>query len=281
MSIVTPEIFSLYGCMDSDAFADGAAVSAHHLRTLALARNRLLAKAQPLCNLVWPTSYTNELQVDSFEGVGALAWQRVHPQILVAPKMGLRLMDARLRVKVTSGAKIAIQIETRAAPFRDTISSGANYLEISGSGSYDDVSLSNVPIADDGYDYLNLWIRGSPTGTLGVTGTYGSPNRGTHDVLERGAMTDNAATWNSAIGASTWAEGGHYVRFENSAAAVLPIAPRTISTMVGGTRITFWPELIDQEIHTTQVTNQNYYAIMQLPRWAIANFAAAAVARTI
>lgn len=283
MSIVTPEIGSLCGAIDSDAIADGEPFGAHWLRPLIRSSNRLIAKSQQLFNLVWPEATYGEDGLYLFEGVGPLHWIRVLPPIPLGSRPGLASMDVWLRMLVPSTHSIEVFIATIRRPFRPGLTPDAT---IAGSGSFANTTISAIPIDDSGFDECELWLRGVPSNNLANTATYGAPNTraavaGSYFVRTFETMTLldlSAATWNeSGTTTNNLASGGHYVRFEDGSGNIA-LPGKTIVMVTSPTTLHLELGLSAQQAAIAQELNA--FSIVQLPRYALSNFGAVALART-
>ncbi|MEQ9503675.1 MAG: hypothetical protein RIT81_42870 [Deltaproteobacteria bacterium] len=281
MAILTPEIASRFGALDSNAFGKGAVFGAHLLRVIGMSRNRLVAKGQHLCCLLWPTYDTTETAGDVFSGYGPLTFQRVHPPIPVKVKPGLTVADVKLTMRTAAGHVVSLFVATRAR----SVNRFSEDVRVGPATSWTNVDIDDVPLNPDrgGNDFLELWIRGTPTTTLGTSGMSGGNAYGTLETVNADFVADTGASWYpTGSGNPSWAEGGHQIAFldtDYSTGTFNELGRREIVHVdnTGGMHIS--PRLTAAE--TRQILSVGgYYVIYTAPHFSIANLAAAAQPRT-
>ena len=280
----TPQIATRFGALDDAAFADGYSVPSHLLRVMAMVSNRLVSQQEPVFNLVWDSSTdTVETTVQgALMGFAYPVWCQVVPTILCPKRPGLTTIDVKIIASITSGQTCYAQIATHEEPFDDSApASATNVLTMAGTGAFATYTLTGVRIDPGLQDWIGVYIKGTPTSTNGVVvpDTYGTPNSGTVTASAYNYFEDAAALWNTGGGGgSTWDDGGHYVRFEDTASGVLVETPRLIVQVPSATRIEFHPPLSTN--HVLSRLAGTTYRIRQLPEWRICNVAGYAAART-
>lgn len=228
------EISTIYGGLDSAAFASGNAAGAHLLRTMAMQANRAIAKEEHWFSLLWPRKVTTISGVGDYRGFTGAAWPywtRVHPPLPMPKRPGLTKASFRIAFFNISGTGcLELQIATTARPFRTDANSvySPNVIAITDSGDDIDAEIDDVPVADGPLEMLDIRVRGCPGSIVeGDTGTYGSPSNGTINVLRERSVQDTSATWNGDHGDPTWATRPHLVQLEDVAGNV--IAARRIT----------------------------------------------------
>lgn len=284
MSILVPEIASVYGALDSDGvFADGEVPSAHIARVLARSANRLLCRGgEPLLNMVWDSGgAVTETPNGGCQGYGSPSWIQITPGPLTRPKKpGITKAKLNVRAWTRTGESIFIQVGTLASPpVGHATGDSPNTVKIDGNGSWQWHSKSDIPIDYGHVEAIAVYLRGLVTSTAGATGTYGSPNSGTVDQFSTPTeMFDNGATWSLS---PTWASGGHAVVFEDGSGRPLgppqwivgviptidPTAGSGVPTYATGLRL--YPG-IQSEFTRTSIVGQTY-RIFETARWRLAN----------
>lgn len=290
MPIGTPEVPSTGGCLDSDAFTDGAPLDAYKLRSIIRLANRLTSEEQLLFDLSWSEAANPDLGSTTFEGIGPLQWTRVLPAIPVVKRPFLNRAEVLFRCAVPLGQTLEVFVGTSRHPWRETRQPD---LTITGTGAFEDYTISDLEITEAEEEWFELWVRGVPTTTLANTAIYGAPNRrssatpiGQYTIVRGGEGVtisgSTSALWNYS-GPNTLAAGGHYIRFEDANGD--PIGgPRTIVGHYGATTLLFAPALNQRErILADDDANGaggGDFSIFELARYAVAQFAAYAVARS-
>lgn len=254
-SILVPEVASLFGAIDSSAIADGEPLDAHVLRAMGMSANRLLCQGEPLLVLPYDVAGNSGIPETDDEGTqeggpygfGSPFWVEIIPPVTCYKKPGLTSAKLFVRHSITSGGILYVQLATRAQRFSDTASSdnAPNVLKLTGTGGWTTESIAGIPI-DYGVDELvSLSILGAP-GDLGATGTYGTPNSGSVDlVIDAGCILygSGATTWADGSGVDSWAGGGHAIVFVDPITGVELVTPRQILQTQEASRIVFWPTL--------------------------------------
>lgn len=244
MSIQTPEIPSAFGALDSTVFADGGAADASVLRELARSSNRLACTGEPLLRLIYDASTDSlgDTSAGRLLAYGEPFWFALTPPLTRPKHPGLTRAKLWVYFQARSGEKLHMQVSTSALPFSATApDDAANVVTLAGTGADAWASLDNIPIAPGNVDYLQLWLRGSPTSTAGSTGTYGSPNTGTITGLPAANIVeDTTATWTN--GATNWATGGHVITFEDGSGNQIG-QPRAITNVLGDDWLQIYPPI--------------------------------------
>jgi len=222
-TVLSAEIASKYGCLDTDAVIDGDASHAHVLRELARSTNRLIEQSSPVINLAFDSSDDlAEAQPGAFEGYLSFhEWRPLISGTMIAPKKAHhRTLTARLIVKVTSGKSASFQISTSAAPFDpsgDTQTTST--ATITGTGAWQIVEIEGIAAGNSETEEIAIWVRGSTEGSIPSAATYGGPVSGSHDFLlntrsgEFELESPSTATWNTQIGPGygvTFADEGRF-----------------------------------------------------------------------
>lgn len=282
MSIFGTRIASLCGALDSTAFADGAAVPAHLLRPIERTANRLLTKERALFNLWYPEILgSSEANQYLCEGVAPLHWVRVLPPITSFDMPGFSLADIFGRVLVSSTHDLEIYVATSQRPWRPgTVAD----VTVTGSGSFANFDIEDVPISGESEEPFELWIRGLPTQDLATTGTYGTPDErsdvaGSYTFITNDRLRLTLANWNTTVASpgSDLAIGGHYIQFEDSGGNVVAGA-RTIIEVSTSTDLWFYPDMSLSE-QMVALAGDNF-SIYKLPTYAFSQLGAVTVART-
>jgi hypothetical protein len=289
MSVFTPEIPTVFGTLDSTAIADGEVPSAHALRSMLRAANRLICMGEPLFNFIWDVS-DDVTDIESqpegaLVGFGFPQWTQILPGPFVRPKKpGLSKAKAFVRFWARSGEKLYLKIATDATnefddnDFNANSVSSSNVVTLTGTGSWTWASLADIPITRDRpFEHFAIYLRGRVTTTLGTSG--GSPSSGT---VTLGTTTTTIsdpttpATWNTTLTQNSWAETGHAITFVNAAGLEI-VTARRIVAVHSATQLEFHPPIEGQA--RSQIFGSTY-KIYELPRWRIGNIALYAQDRT-
>lgn len=221
-TIYTPEIASAFGALDSDACADGSAVTAHLLRAAARSMHRLVAKPEPVLTALYDTR-VGDLEGRAMTGPALPWWTHVETWPVRAMR-GRSTIDVRLTLRVPSGTALRVQVCTSAQPFTPAPAVGI-YKTAAATGSWETVDVDALPIDPSGEDEVSLYITADAGSTLGATATYGAPNTGTVQEVNAALMRTTAATtWNLTGNTWTW---GHLLVFLSG--STLLTTPRLIT----------------------------------------------------
>lgn len=285
MTIGTPEIATLYGALDSDAFVDGSPFGAHVLRPMVMSANRLTSKGQHLTTLLFPKTDTDDTEAGTltFGMASAKAypwWARYLLPITVPKRPGLTRGDLRVHVKVTSGYRCFLAIETRPiASLQGTLAlTHPNVLEVTGTGSFEDESLDGIILDGSDYETIGVWVQGVPQ-YVDLEATYGAPRTGTitapQDIITSSTVIDQAANWNTTLAfpsSRDYANDGHVIKFGNG-----NIAPRAIISVDSPVGMTFAPPLEPAQVARAML--EGTYQILKVPQITIACLSIAARSR--
>ncbi len=240
MSIFTPEIFTTFGAIDSDALADGQPYSSHLLRTIVMNGNRLASKGHEMLNLIWPvTTSVSETQWSGAWVPLHSFWRRILGPVVVPKKVGLRTATAQLHAKILGSQSALFQFTTRARPFNSGArATDVNCLEITGDSDddYDSYTLTGVPLdRQSALETIEIWVIAS--GDTATASGGGTPTSGTFTSLERDKLTLSSATWNTTSG-SKWSDLGHELQLVDSGGSIV-VPPVGITDVPSATELEF------------------------------------------
>lgn len=281
MSILSPEIGTTYGAIDSTAFTDGRPFGAHMLRSMIRGRNRLVAKGHEVFNLAWPVEQVDagdSTMVYPFSVVAPPFWVPMFPPINVPKKPGLTSLRVFFTALINGSETIQVQVATRAQPFRDQ-SSAYTEFTADGDDDFDQYLCDAVPASADDYERIQVWFRGVPSGTLVSTGTVGTPNTSTSSsmVISPNMVVLSSASWNAATSATNnLAENGTAVVFNGQLG---PVAYPRLVIDVQSDRFTFAPDLTLNELADARLGQD--FDLIQLPQLALANLGGYLEGRTV
>lgn len=211
------EVASPFGALDSDACTSSEFVSAHVLRTMQMNARRLAYRGEYLIDQVWTASGSNDAEEAGARLIDVpLTWTRILGPCTVERKRHLLTGTLQVRARITSGTTVWLQVETG----QHALSSVAttNVLEMAGTGSWAWYTLTSVRLGRTDADDISFWVR-APADQAWTTGTFGSPDTGTADVVGPLDFRDIGATWTpAAINANI---GRLAVEFVNSDSVVL------------------------------------------------------------
>lgn len=288
MPILTPEVASLCGALDSDAVQDGQPFGAHWLRPLVRSSNRTIGKQQLLASLTWPEVTGTEDGVYGFEGIAPIWWVRCCPPIHVDKRPGLTSVTVWIRMFVPTSQVVEIFVATNARPWSRFVAADLTH---TGSAAFVDETITGIPVRSEGDEQIEIWVRGRVTGTLADV-AYGSPNTNT-DVFTIAQSLDVLAhannTWN-ASGINSLAQGGHAINFYDADGVQIG-GPRQIVAMVpnptllaGDVAIRFHPALAPLERHRLDelatFSAGGSFEIVEVPTYAITDIGAYAETRS-
>lgn len=237
----TPEIAAEFGVLDSAGpnVADGGALDAHTLRTMAIQANRLTAQGHPLANMVWRENYNGNWDksgwVYTFTSIAFPQWSPILPPIPVRKKPGLTRGMAKVRAVIpfrapSAGAStVHIKFETLGHPFSNSTSDESVISMTSNAATtgtlYGDASTEGVfDLLPTDEDLITIWMKADVNGDTGDTSAHGVPYTGTITGATANAITVVPAslTWKDFTGTS-WAMAGHYVEFDSTVREGTPV----------------------------------------------------------
>jgi hypothetical protein len=276
MTILSPEFSSLFGALDSDAIADGASLSSHQLRTLAMNGNRLVIKAEPIFCLPFPVpsiTTSDGGSARSFAGIGHARWTKIMPTLRVPKKPGLNKADLRMSVRGTATSTLDFQFGTLALPFSPNAPLDAPNIVssiLTGVSTIDDLSLDGIPVSSGDREEIEIYARGTMgSDVLADESTYGAHNEGTADDVFSHWIVDGSASWNvSATATNHLGNSGHVISFvDSSDRAVVSIRQVTQIDLLG-TILRFEPGLTPTEWDMVRSAGM-HYRILKFPEWSI------------
>ena len=283
MSINTPEIAAVYGAIDSDAYADGDLPSAHICREMIRGANRLLCRGERIVNMVWDVSqalHSEDMPAGGYGGYAAPFWTKIGPSPLTRPKPGgLTLAKLHLRISTRNTEEIFIQVESLASEFRKQVDA-PNILRVSGNGSWQWHTLSNIPISPGSWDELGFYLLGTPvSGTYSGGGTPASQTGGFS--VSRTLVEVGGASFTQSPSATAWDRLGSCFTVENAGGDWV-VEPKVIVGVSTATILDVLPAFTDSEINRINGNSAAdlTYRIRQLPSWRLANLALYAQDRT-
>lgn len=277
MSIRVPEPPSGVVELHDEAITDGRAMHASVIQRLAGNAMRLVCRPEPVLQLVFDSSDQGEDSEGGLLGYGAPRWAPITPWCPVTKRPGIVALDSRLIVLVPAGEVVLFGMETRAEPWDPGAADGdPRVVSATGTGAWQVLTLDGVPCQRGPGESLRLWARGVPNTATGSTGTHGSPNTGSVARTYPDGIGDTSATWVTDIAGVSYAEGGHWVEFADSA-GVEVIEGRWIIQVPDAQTLIVWPPLSDAERRDIRAA---VYTIRTLPTWQVANLAVYTAART-
>lgn len=296
MSINTPEIASLFGALDSNAFGDGQPFSAHLLRTLMMSSNRLASKGHEMLNLIWPVavapSYDASIFGHSYHTLDT-AWTRLAGPITVPKKPGLKTGTFSITAKIENSFEALVQVVTKEKPFSANARAGdAGCMLFSGDGDndFDTDSMTGIPLdRQSDTERIEIWIKHAGASGAADTATCGSPSSGQAESIGPDGFAADTATFSWTVSSpGTWGEQGHVVRFLDAAAGSggVPITRNfgmgriTESTLTTQYLVPLRPRPTQREIDAA-IDADLYFEIVKLGRIAISNLALFADGRTV
>lgn len=290
-TLYTPEIASLYGALDSNAFSDGMPVSSHVLRTQVMSTNRLAAKAQHLVCTPYGNSYDlAEFTVNGVYLPVPLEWTQILAPIPLFKMPGSTRAQVRVRANVSNdgGAQtVLMQIATLAAPFDPNASVDApNVLTIAGSGavaSYGSaIDSPGIPIVKGDFDIATVWVKGNITAEASALTPNDSTDAFAVGVVSKDSITVSDATWDQDVLPS-----GVYIEFYDTNGQT--IARRNISNVyppgAAGTTLEWTTDLTPSELSLIRQARTDdptglWWATYIAPRMGLVCFSMASIART-
>lgn len=165
MSIIVPEESTNFLALDSAAFDDGFAASAHLLQRMVRSSNYLAQRKEWLMGFVLPIA---KQEISTGEGTSSY-----DPSLRIAPADWQRLTwpmpygkpglanKGSAKIVYSSDATAYVQIATTAAPFSPTAKEGdANVVKLT-SGSLQTATLDNIPLPKgQNIDAVELYVKG-------------------------------------------------------------------------------------------------------------------------
>lgn len=232
-----PEFASTYGCLDTDALADGQAAHSHALRELSRSVNRLLQIREPVLNVVFDAS-TDQAELTNGSNYGHANAVEFAPLIfggaLVQKKANHQYIDVRIIANFGANLPVTLHVRTTQTDLtRQPTPQNPGVLNVIGSGNYQVYELKNIPASRNEVEHVEFFVKGSDSGVLGDTATYGTPNTGSGDFsfnLQSGVLDVRGASWNTQnTGAASWADTGeHYVIIRDYETDTIIMEPRKI-----------------------------------------------------
>ena len=278
-TINTAEIASLYGALDSDAFADGGPFSAHLLRAMVMSANRLASKGEQIICLPWPIrSNVGEDTIDGMRAVAPLYWTRIYSPIPCPKRPGLNRADVRIRARVSDTDPVWVQVATRARPFNAHAASDADNVIVitpDGDNDIDQYTKDSIPIDPGPYEEIEIYIKGEPTGNGPSTG--GSPTArgglGSAPTYGNNSVEHASATWTAAL-----AEDGHYIEFYDDNGNNVIFRGVITSVNNAGTRLYYTPAVDMATLF--EIADADDWSIYQLPTFEMTCFSMACRSRS-
>tara|TARA_Y100001938_G_scaffold151201_1_gene247350 strand:- start:5589 stop:6488 length:900 start_codon:yes stop_codon:yes gene_type:complete len=233
------EFAGTYGCLDTDALADGQATHSHALRELTRSVNRLLQMREPVINVVFDASTDGgEITLGSnFGYINAVRFGSLifGENLFFSKKANHRYIDVRVIAKLTQDFPFTFHVETSETQLTGAPESeNPGFLRVIGSGNYQSYEIKNVPVSANEVEKINIFLQGSSTDNLGDTAVNGAPNSGNGDFafnLQTGELIVNGATWNTGNTTSAnWAlSGKNYVVIRDYTTSAAICEPRKIT----------------------------------------------------
>ena len=292
MSLLTPQVASAFGAVDSDAFADGRPFGAHVLRAMSRSANRLTTKGQHLLTLAWPVQNTSGDDANShvwgMASTRAYPWWQIYTFPITVPKRpGLNRAGLRIRAKITDDTSVLFALASLGAIDQSSPtlfdSDHPNVLTGTGGGTFTDYSLNDAIISAGDYERLAIWVYGGAT-LIDNTATYGSPYTATltypTDGIFADHVVDQSASWNPTLqypSTLDLANGGNVIQFYGSNGNALG-GPRQITLVDSPVQISFSPPLSSNEL--ASANRGASYKILQCARVTLASVSVAAQGRT-
>lgn len=288
MSIYTPEIATVYGALDSDAFVDGAPFAAHKLRALTMSGNRLVSKARNIVTMAWPQTDTSGDENGVTWGMASAKawpwWTRVLLPVVAPKPPGLNRASVWIRAKITSGFSCSFALESRVLGDQAGLLplDHPNVVTVTGTGSYQNIEIDGAILSDSTQETIGLWAQGVPQ-AVDNEAAFGAPYTGTitqpSDEIGIDFIVDQAANWNTSLAfpsTEDYANGGHMVQFEVSGTYLS--TPRQVVLVDSPVMLSFWPPLTPGEV--SRANRGADYTLLQVPRVSIACLTVAAQSRS-
>lgn len=268
-----PESATTYAGLDDAAFADGAPVSAHVIRTLARQVNRALERK----SLVYRWLGVGNPSASSVSTFAPPFWGQMTPcaEVPLFYRPGISRLRCRVRMMAEGAAAgfhgIDIGYVTSRSP----------------RGNLDDVGVTHspngltttsyetfiIPVSIDGQDTLSLWWRANIEGDepLMSTATHGGINTGNNNGNSRSGScilhTTLGTPWNvDQTNANAIQRNGHWIRFLYSTYEVgrgeIRDGDNSAGELVNFTRLFYEPTVDDWRRSSRSGTT---WEIRQLP----------------
>lgn len=280
MSILVPEIPSLYGALDSAAFADGEPSDAALLRPIVTGSNRAACIGAPIVQYIFDAS--SDLGESSGRCLfwGLPYWFQIAPGPIRRVKMpGLTKGKVFVNFTLRNGEVCHLQVHTSVMPFDPSRQAGdPNVLTLTGTGSEAWAELADIPIQRGDTDHVTFWLRGVPTATAGSVANHAGGtglNTGSIDSAYDSTLNDSSGGWNRSDTQFGWDEGGHAVLITSGGNQIT--RPRQIVGVPNSGQLTVYPPF---EPGDDQRFRNETYSIVELPQGRINNIALYAQDRT-
>lgn len=265
--LFTPERASRLGFLD-DAFAtDGEPLHALGLRTLAMQANYQSTQGGACLSLLWDADSSADTGVlGAYRGVGAPIWCPITPPLIVPKDPGRTHYECT--VTIATIGDVFLQFTSGAEPFDPAADiNSVNVLNFTGGASLTTFSTKQItfraPETAD-FDNVQIWIRGTPTGTLATGG--GTPNTGTITaMLAADDLSASGATWTLTGAGTNWA-GVNALVVRNASAQTI-MSHRLITNVPAANRLRFYPA----STLPYPALNGAAYRIETLPTWRLSH----------
>lgn len=241
VDVFTPEIASRLGFLDSAVATDGEPWHTLALRTLAMQANYQTTQGGACLSLLWDADSSADTGVlGALSGVGAPIWCPVTPALIVPKDPGRTHYE--VTVTIATIGDIFLQFVSGAEPFNPSADiNSTNVLSFTGGASLTTFATKQItfraPETAD-FDTIQVWIRGTPTGTLATGG--GTPNTGTITaMLAPDDLYASGGAWTLTGAGTSWAAVNALVVRNASAQTIM--SHRLITNVPATNRLRFYP----------------------------------------
>lgn len=195
------EAASIFGALDSDAFADGRSSNAHIQREIARNSRRLADLGQPILSLQWNV-HSDDTDPDDPGAAACMAdystfpqWQRILR--MVSPHQPqLRSAYVDIVARISDTRTVYLQVGTLARPLRQDARIGdPNVFELLGTGDWETYSFEGLELGRQSLELIEAAIVGEPDPTALMSVAMEETNSGTCRSIDEGRMVDVEATF--------------------------------------------------------------------------------------
>jgi hypothetical protein len=154
-----------FGFIDSAIFSSASALHAHTLRTIATNGNTMVTQVQPVFRALYRASQATSSGNPGSRTLGMLSvplfnfWQTVQAPTVCPKQPGVRELDVRCRVMLTSGSVALLQLTTMGSQFQEQPNTEACVMAMTGTGDWQLVS-GTVRCRREDEETIAVYVRG-------------------------------------------------------------------------------------------------------------------------
>lgn len=197
MSVFDYEVASAFGGVDADTYSTATVrppYSAHMLRAMAMAGNRMAASQHHVTTLAWPML---DNPVDGFDRALLFhaypVWREVVPPIRLRLMPGRTKLAVRVRAFIETDKVVLLSFETRSQLPRESVRwTDPQALEMVGTGAWATYALDDCPVVTDTLEPL---CRVLAAGPIGDKPSGHGAVAGDIDSFTRSTITSVGAGW--------------------------------------------------------------------------------------